>query len=477
MFTASPKPGFNVSATNYAKCLLSPYEHACRIPTVFDNKSSLLKTKRTFSIRLKKDAAEARKFAFFVQPKLGRPDNPSSFQVGMVDFSNSAAPPLDTADSYVKFDSSGQSLTMDPNTPWITQPKPSAFGIATTPTTGGLLRDPKDWGISNGATGELDTFTYGARWHVRPGSTQDTDALVIPPGSYFMVVRGTVGTPVEHARACQIQVVGGANDDDVGKIRELSNNGFPTGGTVKPTAYYSLEITERDSIRFSTNPGVAAPNLSELLIIILPLNSPRIAFNANYGIAEMVRPVGMSVLTTCVLPQLVAGGTIYSTRLAGGSMDKVLSGSWLEDNGFGSFNDYFRGNLAEGNYTWWAPSCLDDTQFYDVQSGNAREYPMILVKGTVPTGITYDATSGWSDVICLVTVEFVYEILQNTQLLDVKRLIGDVNDWSHGIKAVAGIPAFSENPKHSQLLRRVENVLSEGAKFIPLISQIAAGFL
>lgn len=454
------------SAEEYARCLISPYDHATRIPTAYSNRSSLLKTRRTFDISAG-DLSTGREFAFFVQPKLGDPSSPSGYQVGLVNMSL-ANPDLTNLSSYRKYDQTGASLPLDPNSPWITQGNPRAYGIR---QNSAINQTYPFIGASNFTVGG-GQITYGGSWQVVQGTGPlgPSTLLTLAPGSYLIAIHSrTSANSIEAIPLIANVIPGAAMDDTVGYVKLVYST---PAGVQSQVVQYAVNVTEFDRIALS-KAVLETTNFTDMLLIATPLCSPEVSWSSDYGLTEQVRPVGMSVLTTCVLSKMYAGGQIQSAMMSGSSKDKVFSGSWLGPTGFNNVEGYFTGNLEEGNYMWWRPFSQMDIQFKAIAEANKYEYPIMLVKGKVPP---VPAEAG-SPVICQVTVEFVYEILQNSQLLERKRQVGSTEQYESALRAVQKIPYASENPKHSDLLKKVNKVLDTGGKLLPLFKEISGWFL
>lgn len=454
------------AAEEYAKCLVSPYDHATRVPTAYNNLSSLLRTRRTFDVLVSHLGANKREFAFFVQPKLGDPSTPKGFQIGLVDFSKNPVD-LTVPSGYQLFDGSGVSLPLDPNAPYITQAPPSALGWQKPDniTQTDPLADVQPL-IING-----EKFTYGIDpiQPVANPAAQLGSLLTVPAGSYLLTIKTTTGATSTNASPLGISVIAGnGSDSNVGFVKNIM---LDVPGHTTQANSWALNVTEFDKIRI-VKAATEASVINSIQLMLVPLCSPAITWSSNYGLTEEIRPVGMSVLTTCVVQAMNAGGTIQSALLAGSSSDKVFDGSWLGPTGLNSIQGYFAGNFKEGNYMWWRPYSPADIQFKSVENANKYEYPMFLVRGspTVPSDATPET------VVARVTVEFVYEITQNSQLLERKELVGSTELYESALRAVKGLPYASENPKHSSLLKQVNSVLDTGAKFLPFLSAMFGAY-
>lgn len=450
-------------AAQYAKCLLFPYNNACRIPTAHSNKSSLIRSKRTFHVEVggTEAGAFAGRFAFFVQPKLGDAGNPVSYQIGYVNMLDGGVTTLNDAAAYITGPNDDKSLTIDPNSPWVTQPPPSALGLSVTGVTATQLplSGATPW-IPNAALGPI-TFNQSYQLYDGVGTWATQSILRIKPGSYLLsVATSTSAVATVDAPMSVVISAGNGTDKNVGVLTLLSSTGLNHTTQVQ---LYSLLVTESDAIRFGV---VAANTITSARIILTPLCSPNYNWSANYGMTEMVRPVACSVLATCVLPSWKNGGLIASSLLPPGSQDKIMgSTDWLDLEKFTSANEYHRGELKHGSYVWWKPSGYSDTAFKTIEDSNAYQFPMMAFCG-------YTAEKEQRMTVLEVTVESVFEILQNTQLLDSKNEVGSTDTYERSLRGVARLNSATENPKHSTLLQDIGNIMSEGAKFLPLLSMI-----
>lgn len=456
----------NALSTKYAKCLVFPKDNACRVPTAYNNHSALIATKRTFPIKLQtRNNVVDNRFAFYVQPKIGDPSDPGRFQIAQVDFSKGEYPDLTNPANYIGLDDSGASLAIDPNAPWITQSRPSAYGIdVSAPTFANPLANAANHNYTVG--GKSTVLTYGPQWFTVLGSVAGTNDLVIPPGSYLLSIRTTFESPIPDGTPLRLAIVRGTKDDNVGVSTRLMS-GAPSRAAQDNT--WAILLTDADVIRLNWDPATMGGgiNPSRVEIIATPLCSPAVSWSSNYGLAEQVRVVGMSVLTTCVLTDLKAGGTITADVFPASSKDKIMTGTWLRPGGLSSgAPHYFTGNLKEGNYCWWRPFSENDIEFMEVDVANSYEFPTIMVKGNCPDG------TGGSDTVVNVTVEFVYEVLHNTQLLEGKKSDGSTAIYEAALRALEGVKSTSENPEHSSLLKDIGKIMHEGAKFLPLIGML-----
>lgn len=460
------------AADEYAKCLISPYDHATRVPTAYSNQSSLLKTRRTFDVSVG-DLSAGREFAFFVQPKLGDPSSPACYQIGLVNMSLEN-PDLTESSSYRKYDQTGSSLPLDPNSPWITQGTPKAIGIRNSGAAFSSqvypLRGATNWNIP--VAGGQVPLTYGATWSQADGQEGGVGCslLTVPPGSYLYTVRTVTSavsiTAIPYPPSLRR---GNIMDASVGTTTLLYST---AAGHTQQVAQYAMNITEFDKIVL-LKAATETANVTDMIITMVPLCSPGVSWSSDFGLTEAIRPVGMSVLTTCLMSKMYAGGQIQSAMLTGSSKDKIFSGNWLGPTGFNNIEGYFTGNFDEGNYMWWRPFSPEDIQFKGIAQANQYEYPTMLVKGKIPP-VPGELASA---VLCQVTVEFVYEILQNTQLLERKKVVGSTELYESSLRAVQRIPYASENPKHSDLLKKVNKVLDTGAKVLPILRELGGWFL
>lgn len=449
------------TADDYAKCLLFPYENAVRVPTAYSNKSSLLRSRRTFVID-SNALGSSGNFAFFVQPKLGDPSSPDRFQVGLLK-SPSEDTDLSNPASYIDVDTSGSSLSMDPNARWITQGTQGLIAIR----NGDGVVDPNS-PLSNYAQirNGNRALDFALQYEVLPPPMGEGGNIIrIPPGAYLVsFALSSAGSSVNAPYALRV-----LNSDRV--TFADATNVYIIGDFTDSSIAWLVRVNPGQSLWLA--PVVQPTSVDNWRMAIAPSCSPAQAWSMEYGLTEAIRPVGLSVLTTNLLPDMTAGGLIESALLSELAMDKVMNPSqWLTPTGLASLGEHYRGNLKRGNYTWWRPFQVDELKFRSIDEHNKFEYPLILVRGNVPKPSDLMAGQG----IVAVTVEFVYEIMQNTQMLERKSSFGTTQKLEEALGLLSKVGSSTSNDSHGNLLKKVNHAVDTGVKLAPMLTALGETF-
>ncbi len=466
-------------AERYAKCLIFPYDNATYLPDDSTLKSTVFKTKRVFQVQVPVDSTAAGEavgsFAFFVQPKIGSLAFPEGYQIGVLKMDNGVPHDIRRAGAYHEHGTANTTLALDTNASTLTQPRPSCVAIQTlTAAAGRPLVGAADWRPYNN-----QPFTFNSRYSILETSTiADASELDLGvSGSFTIQVFCTTATapPADANEPTPFFVrtrVAGQAGMSTDFITILTQGG---SGLVNQSVSYSVSLNAGDTIVFQRKPGVTT-SISSLRVLVTPLFSPSYNLTENYGIVEKIRPVGMSVLTTCILPSITASGTISTVLSVAGAEDKVFGNAknWCNTEALSVWPECYTGPLAKGSYGWWKPASVEDRVFRSIDDANKYEYPMILVAGALGAGSIPDTGSVVHPV--QVTVEFVYEVSHETQLFDTRKYTGSPIIVSKAIQAIGRLKSVTENPKHSSLLKDLSSVMHETGKFLPFASQLVSLF-
>lgn len=447
-------------ARAYAKCMVSPFDDACRLPGAYGNQSSLMRTRRNFDIKVPLTGGAAGRFAFFVQPKIGAPDMPEHFQIGLVDYSKGVPTDLKSLNAYQQ--PPGDDLRVDPNSVYITQKAASIGRWAAHPA------QPYDIATTDFLT-DLQAWSHdGAKldYNFSLGKDVVTQLFTIPTGTWLLTIHCTsknginFSTPVPIALK-SVDTVG--TDTTAYSIKAL-NIEYSVGQRYTNSDYV---IKAGPNTRFGiVNQLGTDDKLNNYRLTFSPCSSPNYLWSSDNGIVESIRPVGCTVLATYMGSTLENAGTIVAGLSTMESFDKifkVIDGSrW--DNGTkmtGMSYDAKRYSIRKGAFVWWKPNDKSHTEFVNPEKHLDMEYPVILVAGEGPK----------KDEVCLtVQVEFCYEVIQNSQLFPKKMQYGNTSIVENVVSRVASITSVSENPNHTKVMKDVANILDSGARFAGAIA-------
>lgn len=435
--------------------MIRPYDWAARIPTAYNNETALIKSRRVFKVTVPPasvpPAPQDGKFSFFVQPKLGAPDSPLHFQIGWIDYTTGLPADLGELSAYHGEPQNGQSLAIDPNGPWITQNEPR-FALLHSPT-GAVGVNPLNGATNVSVNGVR--MTYNMDWKVTPGVGVFNNAsiLSVPAGTYVVTITFASTGPIADATPFEIYKKGRTTAVLPSPVPYITTS-FVAATDDTLTNTYAITLDESEDIAV-----MLTANQTKMTVMMSPLTSPAVEWNASNGLTESLRPVGMSVLTTCVLADLNNGGEIACCVSPQKFYDKLTandSDRWDSVQGITSLGvPMHSGNLKFGACAWWRPSTQEDIAFRDPTDANDYEYPIILVTGT--------ASAAPPGTVVMVTVEFCYEIIQGTQLFDKKRQTGTTAIYESGINLANRVTNVSENPEHNSV---VKDVLELGANLL-----------
>lgn len=445
-----------------ADCYVSPYDHPCRLPTVYQNESSLFNTRTTFEVTVPSTGTGAGHFAFFVQPKLGDPSDPKSLKIGLINFESGLVTDTTQLSAY----SNVSELAMDPNTVALTQSTNRIYGMnATTPSLADPLAGvagpfpssngtPVAYGMELNHTAVVDaTFPQGGY-----------SRIIVPPGSYDVFIQSKFTTaPTTGVNAINLGVYDSKGVQLTGQSETIfSGNINLVGGDLQATSLYGVNVPSGYHVRLWTKAGPTAVDNNRIIFQTAVL--PNVAWDSNDGIAESVRPVALSVLSSCRASTISDGGDLITMFTTRDMYDKVFTNSavnWTIPDGMTKMSGWMRTKVRDGSYCWWAPSCQEDTFFRSVQDANQYEYPMIMVCGK---------TDGNTSSPLSVTVDFVYEVLHQSQLFERKHQLGSTRVYEEALKAVGQMQHISENRKHGGFLTDVARVIGAAAPFAPLLA-------
>lgn len=445
-----------------ARCWLSPYQHATRLPTAYGNKSALFHSYQRFEVPIPQTGTAQGRFAYFVQPKLGDPSSPTGFKIGLVDFSSGFPSNLSSPDAYVR--QVGQNyLPMDPNTQPLTQTTSKVLGLSINAVPD--LADPL--ATATVSTVQGTPVIYGLDYIYRPVVDAaypqgGYDVWVLNPGSYSLNVYSKwVGLPATGEQPLNFEIYQGAVHIADAVKSSTSIREELIGGGYAGNGNYFFTLAEGQHMRVSVKAGI-----TQLTYCRIRLNScsiPGVAWNANNGLTESVRPVAMSALSSCRASTLVDGGTMVTLFTPPDFADKIFTDNqvpWVAYENLSMFQNSKRTTVKKGSYVWWSPSSEKDTWFRDVSEANAYQYPCFLIAGIA------DKDAGTA---LTVEIEFVYEVLTASQLFDQKKKCGSSAIVDNALVAVSDMPHVTENSGHGSLLKDLSKVIGAAAPFAPLL--------
>jgi len=188
---------------------------------------------------------------------------------------------------------------------------------------------------------------------------------------------------------------------------------------------------------------------------IAPAFTDAVTSFGNGGLTRQMRPVSAGALLTFEGSTLNNGGQISGGYLPADSMEM----NFLTDNpnpSIGQLQNWeklakvsgsYNGRLEFGTYVWWAPEEVDDFNFYDVETANARAIPTIIISGQYQG----PSLTGALRLICWAN----YEITTEQRFLPVKSINSSIAERDAAMLFLRGLPHAVPNAKHAELIRYV----------------------
>lgn len=436
----------------YAKCLVSPYDNYTRIPDSMGSFSTLIRSRRVFNLLI--NPAKGGKFAFFVQPKMGSLTNPKDYQIGVLNKALDADIDNTDAAAYV----SPEVYAIDKQMSILCQPSSKTLGLSALSgfTTQKPAGDLTVWSPAQINEPLRYNFTYDFIPSVLVGAVYHAE-VIIPPGSYFL----DVDTTTVLASTANIPLVPSVrNKSGTEMVSQCLNLNQVGNASTGQSSQWLINVTPGDRLWFILSTTNTAA-LSRVRLVFNSTVSNKFPDSLNFGAVEKLRPVACSVLCSNAMPAIATGGRIYSTVTDPGSADKIFTtpvNRW-DDPGYltNNFNNVFDGEVKNGTYAWWKPSEPQDLFYREIPGANAYEYSTILVCGQVNQ---WSSDAPTTNVPAFsVTVEMVYEVQQNTQLFEKKKVVVPIDLLPAANAAVATLEQCTENKTHTDLINDIGSVL------------------
>lgn len=151
------------------------------------------------------------------------------------------------------------------------------------------------------------------------------------------------------------------------------------------------------------------------------------------GLAETVRPVGMSVWFQCTLPEINNGGDVSACLLPPGVIDGNIAplnwndepdevdavftgqGSLCEWDNLATFPGAYTGKIKDGSYSYWVPSRVEDLNMQSISSNISADFPCIAVAGR------WANTGAPGGIVGKLIIETVWEYTTNSQVPELSK--------------------------------------------------------
>lgn len=385
---------------DYVAHLVDPaHTKPVRLPdaSIGMNKTGLVTS--VMSIDVMANMSTDGRFAMVVSPTLGDASDPSFYKIAMADTSGSFPTDFSLPASFSQT-SGTTSLTVDPNSSMLVQPTAISYAAATsslivtpassdpmgiTPGIFQVLPITSDaWNPALGAAPIQSTAVVG---------TAQASIFTLPPGQWDVNVAATFVAP-----NAAVRLIMGTNDLNV----SVSNQAFNTS-TTDPDADSIVSVYGTSGTFYVIWSAAPSQNYNPYMTInsswLRPdrLINPAPGYPLDGGYVREYVPVAMSVLATCVLPELYNGGNIATAWLPPGVCDADIFtseprpqvGNLMLVENLRRFPGAYDGAMKDGAYSIWRPASFDDCTLRKPTEVRDRPWPCLAVAGQVITaGLT-----------------------------------------------------------------------------------------
>jgi hypothetical protein len=470
------------AVAGYVACLIDPANQpSVRIPdTNYGRQTALIASKKIVELTATIDTTkDSGRFAVAVQPTLGNTTAPPFYKVAIVDNTAGWIPTNQFADFESYITESGDLGSPDPrideNFFTLTGPEPGLLYRKTIPN--GL----DTWGplgaADDVAAGFYADFSYGLpKQGVILNGTPGANYVQCPPGAYKISTL-TWDSAVPFTNNLTISAIGNSQIS-------VEQNQLIQGGAIS-TEVIAVFGSDQDpsglvdgiSYEFRAPDQWTAASTSALISIVPIAYEPQgLASTVNPyldgGIVAQYRPVAMSVLATCLRPELSNGGSISANWIPGSSINQnFFSNNPNQNVGALQFWENlartpkaWNGRLEDGCYVYWSQEDREDFNFYKPSDVDAHDYPSIVISGVLQPGA--DGGTGTQPVLRL-TIVTIYEMETLTTVFPTSSQSGTQATLDAVNLALLGESHACKNNAHMEMIRRmlakVRNMAMSGA--------------
>jgi hypothetical protein len=517
---------------DFIKCLVYPDQFTMRMPDDLTQPTVLYRSLREFALIANMDGTiNAGKFSFAVKPILGQVGNVKHYQVGMVDASNGWPVDFTNTSSYVT-----QNLSSNPQADPMAMPLLSALPgqFRTITTVSGTIGNNATIGygefFSYGPTGiSVDTVSESCNLDIPavfsttplsiPGTPLLPGVLTVEYPTYFKIPAGvyninpylhitgtwaTLNSPVLCVLSVnEAGVVDGSMYHHAGAVPDEYIGYFQVGETVHVLNDWNANLYNvNQSLVFDNNFNLVSdgkhsfvwfvaltPSTQSITnaisgLIIQSVADCVLPYTSDSGSVIKMRPIALSCLVTCTLPELTAGGNIIGYSAPPGDIDNYYYrtsstlGPYQEWQNLARNNKGINthdGNFKDGTYVWTQPWETNDTLMRTPSEMLNYPYQGIIVSGQVNPTVQLSGNVE----IGRVRISILYEYTTDNRLFNGEPCYGTPNDLSWCLNYLATCQHAMENTIHIPSISKIVKDASQWVqKSIPTMRKgldIASG--
>jgi hypothetical protein len=494
----------------YLHTVLYPDNYAYRMPDELTQPTMLYKSIREFNLLANMDGTvNAGRFSFAVKPILGSLDKRHHYQVGIIDNSQGWPTHYDDDSVYVK-----DNLYTDPRY------DPMAAQL-TNPDMGYFSASSNGHNIPTFAVGDYYNLTPGTDANgqigVDPGSSINVDYIPLPTSPFVldngMTIHANSGgnfvfsVPTGVYSYSPIFTIGGTwtttsgspnyalalialdKNFNVAGVLESKPGNDIVSGIFAGNSYFTYE---HDSAIWNVNQGLLVDERVNVMLYedyyyvplfsivgnavnnvtigfdLAPTRDVRLPAITNSGSIIKLRPVGLSCLVTCMLPEINAGGNIVAMSCPSGDIDNYFYQTSAQMGPYQEWaclartnkgNLLHDGNFKDGSYTWSQPWDKNDCLMRTPTESLDYKYQGIIVSGQLNPSV---ALSGL--VNCgRIRIAIVYEYTTDNRLFNPHSCLGSTADLDWVLAYLGQQQHSTENSDH---LAVIKNILKKGAEVV-----------
>lgn len=440
---------------NYCKCLYMPSSCYSRIPDMFSKQSSLTQSRLMFDLTGHfANTADDGRFAAAFRANFGDTDMPTNYQNLIVD--SSGGWPAPNGFNSVNAYKSSQTLFSD--------------DLRVDQYFDELGQPPNSYATVYGANGQTNFFTGNSISAYNLGVTvtspnATTTNFTLPVGTFQVTLAAS------YAGSAPVHAVFSAVAPN--NITNLANTTAATGGVFYgEVQVYIVNIKNPGSpLTLVMNDALQENVNQNPFVNFVPLFYPQdnISNPAGGGLASSIRPVGMSVLYTSLLPSIQDGGNVCIAFVPKGTIAQSFATANPGNKPFMLYDglckyaqDKYDGAHCQGAYAFWTPEDEDDLKFLPIGSQNDHDYPEIILCGRVIPGqaLTGDVTIGRLE------INRIWEWTSESNFVSKVTIQGSVSCIEAAQRCFAEMGHCSANGKHldnfASLVKRLGGKIVSG---------------
>lgn len=501
--------------TEYLHTALYPDDYAYRMPDELTQPTMLYRSLREFNLIANLDqTVNSGRFSFAVKPILGDISDRHKFQVGIVN--NSAGWP--SINDYTK-DSTyvSNNLYTDPRVDPMIAPLTGAacqyystrYALGNIPSyaTGGEYMNfvAPDDAAGQAIHGSLihtvsplpaAPLRFNVPWYtseiVLHSNASGNNCFSVPTGTYYfspMLVAG--GSWSSTGSALQVALYAFTKDGQyAGAYISAPNSTDITDGVL--SLQNVAPIFVHDGIVWNNNQGlitderVVVRMFEEYCYVVafsnigLGIDNAFVGYSlvstidellptvSNNGSVIKIRPIALSCLVTCTLPEINAGGNIVAYSAPSADIDNYYYSLSSQMGPFQEWENLARtnkgkllhdGNFKDGCYVWTQPWDKNDVLMRTPTQMNEYRYQGIIVSGQLNPSVTLSGPVNCGRI----RIAIVYEYTTDNRLFNPESCIGSTADldWVLGYLGVQ--QHATENPDH---LQKIREIVRKGASLV-----------